>query len=170
MGGYNGPQRAFSRPARRARGFRWRRPTSLQAAPLTLRFAHFAAEIIRPTSRPSNSPAASKTHQRRDQDQYLSQQRAWRAAGAGAADQARHHRHGPADQGQLDKYDKAFAAVMLPFIFDSPQHSFSASSTARPWNGWRRLPKSRALSSCATGNMAFATSPTSCGRSTPPTT
>jgi TRAP-type transport system periplasmic protein len=27
-------------------------------------------------------------------------------------------------QGQLDKYDTAFAAVMLPFIWDSPQHAF----------------------------------------------
>src|SRR5258707_12700639 len=27
-------------------------------------------------------------------------------------------------QGQLDKYDTAFAAVMLPFVFDSPEHVF----------------------------------------------
>ena len=27
-------------------------------------------------------------------------------------------------QGQFDKYDTAFAAVMLPFIWDSPQHAF----------------------------------------------
>src|SRR5271170_7618040 len=27
-------------------------------------------------------------------------------------------------QGQLDKYDTAFAAVELPFIWDSPQHAF----------------------------------------------
>src|SRR6201984_2051121 len=27
-------------------------------------------------------------------------------------------------QGQLDKYDIAFAAVMLPFVFDSPAHVF----------------------------------------------
>ena len=27
-------------------------------------------------------------------------------------------------QGQLDKYEIAFAAVMLPFIFDGPQHAF----------------------------------------------
>src|SRR6202022_293415 len=27
-------------------------------------------------------------------------------------------------QGQLDKYDTAFAAVMLPFVFDGPAHVF----------------------------------------------
>ena len=27
-------------------------------------------------------------------------------------------------QGQLDKYDKAFAAIELPFIFNGPQHAF----------------------------------------------
>ena len=27
-------------------------------------------------------------------------------------------------QGQLDKYDTAFAAVMLPFVFDGPEHVF----------------------------------------------
>ena len=81
--------------------------------------------IIPPTSPPNSSPAASKT----------------RTGGAikinifpnnvlgGPPEQAQQIKLGTIDmglptQGQLDKYDKAFAAVMLPFIWDGPQHAF----------------------------------------------
>jgi TRAP-type C4-dicarboxylate transport system substrate-binding protein len=59
-------------------------------------------------------------------------------------------------QGQLDKYDKAFAAVMLPFIWDGPQHAFrvldgSAMAWLAPW------PNSKASSCCAIGSTVSAT-------------
>ena len=70
------------------------------AGPMTLRWAHFAQEDHPGEHRrQAVREPRRRAHQRRDQDQHLSQQRAGRAAGAGAADQARHHRHGPADAG-----------------------------------------------------------------------
>ena len=98
---------------------------SSYAAPLTLRFAHFGAE-----DHPSN--IAAKQFSNRVES---------RTDGAikinifpnnvlgGPPEQAQQIKLGTIDmglptQGQLDKYDKAFAAVMLPFIWDSPQHAF----------------------------------------------
>jgi len=98
---------------------------SLHAAPLTLRFAHFGAE-----DHPSNIAAK----------QFVSRVET-RTGGAikinifpnnvlgGPPEQAQQIKLGTIDmglptQGQLDKYDTAFAAVMLPFIWDSPQHAF----------------------------------------------
>jgi tripartite ATP-independent transporter DctP family solute receptor len=98
---------------------------SLHAAPLTMRFAHFAAE-----DHPAN--IAAKQFASRVED---------RTGGAvkinifpnnvlgGPPEQAQQIKLGTIDmglptQGQLDKYDKAFAAVMLPFIWDGPQHAF----------------------------------------------
>jgi tripartite ATP-independent transporter DctP family solute receptor len=98
---------------------------SLHAAPLTLRFAHFGAE-----DHPSNIAAK----------QFADRVEA-RTNGAikinifpnnvlgGPPEQAQQIKLGTIDmglptQGQLDKYDTAFAAVMLPFIWDSPQHAF----------------------------------------------
>jgi len=98
---------------------------SLHAAPLTLRFAHFGAE-----DHPSNIAAK----------QFASRVEA-RTGGAikinifpnnvlgGPPEQAQQIKLGTIDmglptQGQLDKYEIAFAAVMLPFIFDSPQQVF----------------------------------------------
>ena len=97
----------------------------LHAAPLTLRFAHFAAE-----DHPAN--VAAKQFAERVES---------RTNGAikinifpnnvlgGPPEQAQQIKLGTIDiglptQGQLDKYDTAFAAVMLPFIWDSPQHAF----------------------------------------------
>ena len=77
-----------------------RRMSRAAPRPMTLRLAHFAQE-----DHPANIAAKQfashdrEAHRRRDQDQHLPQQRARRAARAGAADQARHHRHGPADAG-----------------------------------------------------------------------
>jgi len=99
--------------------------TSSQAAPLTMRFAHFAAE-----DHPANIAAK----------QFASNVEK-RTGGAikinifpnnalgGPPEQAQQIKLGTIDiglptQGQLDKYDTAFAAVMLPFIWDSPQHAF----------------------------------------------
>jgi tripartite ATP-independent transporter DctP family solute receptor len=98
---------------------------SLHAAPRTLRFAHFGAE-----DHPSNIAAkefASRVEARTDgaikinifPNNVL----------GGPPEQAQQIKLGTIDmglptQGQLDKYAIAFAAVMLPFIFDSPQQVF----------------------------------------------
>jgi tripartite ATP-independent transporter DctP family solute receptor len=93
--------------------------------PMTLRWAHFAAE-----DHPANIAAK----------QFASRVEA-RTNGAikinifpnnalgGPPEQAQAIKLGTIDmglptQGQLDKFDKAFAAVMLPFIFDSSAHVF----------------------------------------------
>ena len=95
------------------------------AAPITLRFAHFAQE-----DHPANIAAK----------QFASRVEA-RTGGAikinifpnnvlgGPPEQAQQIKLGSIDmglptQGQMDKYEKAFAAVMLPFIFDSPAHVY----------------------------------------------
>ena len=94
-------------------------------APLTLRWAHFAQE-----DHPANIAAKL----------FASRVEA-RTGGAikinifpnnvlgGPPEQAQQLKLGTIDmglptQGQLDKYDLAFGAVMLPFIFDSPAHCF----------------------------------------------
>jgi TRAP-type transport system periplasmic protein len=98
---------------------------SLHAAPLTMRFAHFAAE-----DHPANIAAkqfADRVESRTNgtikinifPNNVL----------GGPPEQAQQIKLGTIDiglptQGQLDKYDTAFAAVMLPFIWDSPQHAF----------------------------------------------
>jgi TRAP-type transport system periplasmic protein len=98
---------------------------TVHAAPLTLRFAHYAAE---------DHPANIAAKQFADRVES-------RTNGAikinifpnnvlgGPPEQAQQIKLGTIDmglptQGQLDKYDTAFAAVMLPFIWDSPQHVF----------------------------------------------
>src|SRR5215468_1461377 len=98
---------------------------ALHAAPSTLRWAHFAQE-----DHPANTAAK----------QFASRVEA-RTGGeikinifpnnvlGGPPEQAQQIKLGTIDmglptQGQLDKYDTAFAAVMLPFVFDSPEHVF----------------------------------------------
>jgi len=95
------------------------------AAPLTLRFAHFGAE-----DHPSNIAAK----------QFASRVEA-RTGGAikinifpsnqlgGPPEQAQQIKLGTIDmglptQGQLQNFEKAFAAVMLPFAFDNSAHVF----------------------------------------------
>ena len=95
------------------------------AGPLTLRFAHFAQE-----DHPAHIAAK----------QFAAAVEA-RTGGAlkvaifpnnqlgGPPEQAQQIKLGTIDmglptQGQLDKYELAFAAVMLPFIFDGPAHVF----------------------------------------------
>jgi len=108
---------------------------SLHAAPFTMRFAHFAAE-----DHPAN--IAAKQFAGRVEE---------RTGGAvkinifpnnvlgGPPEQAQQIKLGTIDiglptQGQLDKYDKAFAAVMLPFIWDGPQHAFRVlDGSAMAW-------------------------------------
>ncbi|MBV8166267.1 MAG: TRAP transporter substrate-binding protein, partial [Alphaproteobacteria bacterium] len=94
-------------------------------APMTLRWAHFAQE-----DHPAHVAAK----------QFVAKV-AERTSGAikinifpnnvlgGPPEQAQQIKLGTIDmglptQGQLDKYDTAFAAVLLPFVFDSPQHVF----------------------------------------------
>jgi len=96
-----------------------------RAARATLRFAHFAAE-----DHPANIAAK----------QFAARVEA-RTGGeikinifpnnvlGGPPEQAQQIKLGTIDmglptQGQLDKYEIAFAAVMLPFIFDGPQHVY----------------------------------------------
>src|SRR5216684_1017465 len=95
------------------------------AAPVTLRWAHFAQE-----DHPAN--IAAKQFAARVEE---------RTSGTikinvfpnnvlgGPPEQAQQIKLGTIDmglptQGQLDKYDIAFAAVMLPFVFDGPAHVY----------------------------------------------
>jgi tripartite ATP-independent transporter DctP family solute receptor len=98
---------------------------SLSAAPLTLRFAHFAAE-----DHPANIAAKqfARNVETRTGGEIKINIYPNNALG-GPPEQAQQIKLGTIDmglptQGQLDKYDTAFAAVMLPFIWDSPQHTF----------------------------------------------
>src|SRR6201987_5717827 len=98
---------------------------SARATPLTMRFAHFGAE-----DHPSNVAAkqfaervASLT------DGEIKINIFPNNVLGGPPEQAQQIKLGTIDmglptQGQLDKYDTAFAAVMLPFVFDSPEHVF----------------------------------------------
>src|SRR5258708_33636015 len=98
---------------------------SLNAAPLTVRWAHLPQEDHR-----ANTAAK----------QFAGRVEA-RTGGeikinifpnnvlGGPPEQAQQIKLGTIDmglrtQGQLDKYDTAFAAVMLPFVFDSPENVF----------------------------------------------
>src|SRR5215813_13020887 len=98
---------------------------SLNAAPLTLRWAHFAQE-----DHPANTAAkqfASRVEARTNGEIKINIFP--NNVLGGPPEQAQQIKLGTIDmglptQGQLDKYDKAFAAVMLPFIFDGPQHAF----------------------------------------------
>ncbi|MGA2464814.1 MAG: TRAP transporter substrate-binding protein [Thermodesulfobacteriota bacterium] len=105
------------------------------AGPLTLRFAHFAQE-----DHPANIAAK----------QFASRVET-RTGGAikinifpnnalgGPPEQAQQIKLGTIDmglptQGQLQNFEKAFAVVMLPFVFDSPAHAFRVlDGTAMDW-------------------------------------
>ena len=100
-------------------------PSIARAATTTMRFAHFAEE-----GHPANIAAkqfAAQVEKRTDgaikiaifPNNQL----------GGPPEQAQQIKLGTIDmglptQGQLDKYDKAFAAVMLPFIFNGPADAF----------------------------------------------
>jgi TRAP-type transport system periplasmic protein len=107
------------------------------AAPLTLRFAHFAQD-----DHPANIAAkqfASRVAERTGNairvmifpNNQL----------GGPPEQAQQIKLGAIDmglptQGQLDKYDKAFGAVMLPFLFDSRKLVFRVlDGPAMAWLG-----------------------------------
>ncbi len=99
--------------------------TRAAAAPLTLRFAHFGAE-----DHPSNVAAkqfASRVEHRTGgaiKVQIFPNNQL-----GGPPEQAQQVKLGTIDmalptQGQLQNFEKAFATVMLPFVFDSPAHVF----------------------------------------------
>ena len=98
---------------------------ALNAAPLTLRWAHFAQE-----DHPANAAAkqfAARVEARTGGELQLNIFH--NNVLGGPPEQAQQIKLGTIDmglptQGQLDKYDTAFAAVMLPFVFDSPEHVF----------------------------------------------
>jgi tripartite ATP-independent transporter DctP family solute receptor len=94
-------------------------------APLTLRWAHFA-----PEDHPANLACkqfASRVEQRTNG--AIKVNIFANNALGGPPEQAQGIKLGTIDmglptQGQLDKYDKAFAAVMLPFIFENSAHVY----------------------------------------------
>src|SRR5215470_11000796 len=98
---------------------------SLRAAPLTMRFAHFGAE-----DHPSNVAAkqfAERVASRTDGEIKINIFP--NNVLGGPPEQAQQLKLGTIDmglptQGQLDKYDTAFAAVLLPFVFDNAQHVY----------------------------------------------
>jgi len=129
-------RRTFLKGSLGLAGLTLARPYGSRAAgPLTLRFAHFAQE-----DHPANIAAK----------QFASRVEA-RTGGAikinifpnnvlgGPPEQAQQIKLGVIDmglptQGQMDKYEKAFAAVMLPFVFDGPAHAFRVLDG--PAMGW----------------------------------
>ena len=98
---------------------------STRAARATLRFAHFAAE-----DHPANVAAkqfASRVESRTGGEIKINIFP--NNVLGGPPEQAQQIKLGTIDmglptQGQLDKYEIAFAAVMLPFVFDGPQHVY----------------------------------------------
>jgi tripartite ATP-independent transporter DctP family solute receptor len=118
-------RRQFLKTGAGAAGLTLSAPWIAKAATMTMRFAHFAEE-----GHPANIAAK----------QFASQIEK-RTNGAikiaifpnnqlgGPPEQAQQIKLGTIDmglptQGQLDKYDKAFAAVELPFIFSGPEDAF----------------------------------------------
>lgn len=105
------------------------------AAPMVLRFAHFAEE-----THPANIAAkqfAANVEQRTNG--AITVKIFPNNVLGGPPEQAQQIKLGTIDmglptQGQLDKYEKAFAAVMLPFVFDGPAHVFRVLDG--PAMGW----------------------------------
>jgi tripartite ATP-independent transporter DctP family solute receptor len=94
-------------------------------APMTLRWAHFA-----PEDHPANTACKqfAKNVEARTHGAIKINIFPNNVLG-GPPEQAQQIKLGTIDmglptQGQLDKYDTAFAAVLLPFIFDSPQQVY----------------------------------------------
>ena len=94
-------------------------------APMTLRWAHFA-----PEDHPANTACKqfAKNVEARTHGAIRINIFPNNVLG-GPPEQAQQIKLGTIDmglptQGQLDKYDTAFAAVLLPFIFDSPQQVY----------------------------------------------
>ena len=118
-------RRNFLKTSAGVTGFALAAPHIARAATVTMRFAHFAEE-----SHPANIAAkqfASQIEKRTDgaikiaifPNNQL----------GGPPEQAQQIKLGTIDmglptQGQLDKYDKAFATIELPFIFNGPQDAF----------------------------------------------
>ncbi len=98
---------------------------SLGAPQLTLRWAHFS---------PEDHPAHIAARQFAERVEKRTNGAIWinifpNNVLGGPPEQAQQIKLGTIDmglptQGQLDKYDPAFAAVILPFVFDSPQHVY----------------------------------------------
>jgi TRAP-type transport system periplasmic protein len=98
---------------------------SLRAAALTMRFAHFGAE-----DHPSN--IAAKQFARNVETRTNGEIRINIFPNnvlGGPPEQAQQIKLGTIDmglptQGQLDKFEPAFASVVLPFVWENPQHAF----------------------------------------------
>jgi TRAP-type transport system periplasmic protein len=109
-----------------ATGFVFPAPNISRAAePLTLRFAHFAKD-----DHPAHFAAQQFAAHVADRTDGAIKIDIFPDNALGSPpEQAEQIRLGAIDmglptQGQLDKYDKAFATVLLPFIFANPQHAF----------------------------------------------
>jgi len=93
--------------------------------PLTLRWAHFA-----PEDHPANTAAKQFTSRVEARTNGAIKIKIFpNSVLGGPPEQLQQIKLGTVDmglptQGQLDKFDTAFAAVLLPFIFDSPAHVY----------------------------------------------
>ena len=143
---------------------------SLNAAPLTLRWAHFAQE-----DHPANTAAkqfASRVEARTNGEIKINIFP--NNVLGGPPEQAQQIKLGTIDmglptQGQLDKYDTAFAAVMLPFVFDGPAHVFRVlDGPAMEWLA--PLAEKQGFILLRNWEYGFRNVTTACGRSMRPTT
>src|SRR6201986_1829898 len=118
-------RRSFLKTSAGAASLTMAAPSVARAATITMRFAHFAEE-----GHPANiapKQFASQIEKRTDGEIKIA---IFPNNQLGAPpEQAQQIKLGTIDmglptQGQLDKYDTAFAAVLLPFIFDSPAQGY----------------------------------------------
>jgi TRAP-type transport system periplasmic protein len=118
-------RRHFLGAAVGAAAFTLRAPHVARAAALTLRFAHFAQE-----DHPANIAAKQfASHVEKRTDGAIKIMIFPNNQLGGPPEQAQQIKLGAIDmglptEGQLDKFNKAFGAVMLPFIFDSRELAF----------------------------------------------
>jgi TRAP-type transport system periplasmic protein len=119
-------RRAFLRTGVGAAGLTLAMPyVARAAAPVTLRWAHFAQE-----DHPANVAAKQfAAHVESRTNGAIKINIFPNNVLGGPPEQAQQIKLGTIDmglptQGQLDKYEIAFAAVMLPFVFDGPSHVY----------------------------------------------
>ena len=132
--------------------------TRAAAAPLTLRFAHYGAE-----DHPSNIAAKQFASRVESRTGGAIKIRIFPNNQLGDPPaQAQQIKLGTIDmglptQGQLQNYEKAFATVMLPFIFDSPAHVFRVSGRPGHAVAGPARREARLHYACGTGSTASAT-------------
>ena len=140
------------------------------AAPLTMRFAHFAQE-----DHPANIAAKQKASVIAGAQTARSGRRSCATtARRSPPEQAEQIKLGTIDmglptEGQLDKYDRAFGAVMLPFIFDNRALVFRVlDGPAMAWLA--PLAEKQGFVLLRNWDYGFRNVTTACGRSMRPRT